>query len=659
MSQATPQTPVATTGRRNALLAAVAIFVVTGAVYAGVVHNDFVDWDDNQYIYQNVHIQHLDRNSLRWMFTTFHASNYHPLTWLSHALDYQMWGLHPGMHHLTSVLLHALNTGLVFLLAWRLIALGRGGRGDADEDHRFRLVAAAVAALLFGLHPVHVESVAWAAERKDVLCALFFLLAVVSYLSFAGRGDYRKRWYLATTVCLVLALLSKPMAVTLPAVLLLLDLYPLGRLRRGHLAGPLLEKLPLFAISGASSVVTFLAQSHGGAVMPIDKLPVATRLLNAVKALAFYLGKLVWPQGFTPLYEYPQDFDFGGHVVAFVVVAAITAVVLVQWRKGRSLLLVAWLYFLITLLPVIGIVQVGRQMAADRYMYLPGISLCLLGGLGVAWLWHQWSNEAIGERVRPLVACGVVAALLLLGLQTIRYVAAWRTDETLWRYAVSVHPNRAFLARCHLFGQFGKHGDLPRAVAIYEELLNLAPDFAEGMNQMGIVFADNGRPDLAIREFQRGLKSDPKSASLHGNIARVYLVTRNLPAAEAEAKRAVELWPEYAQGHRLLGSAYLMQFRTEEAIRSLETSLEYDRESDTAYVNLGLAYSRVGRMDDAIEAYRQAALVDPSKGSIPYQLGRLYYRVGKTDEARRACQRAIALGYPVPEELRVPLGLSR
>jgi len=656
MSQATPQPTVVT--RRATLLTALALFAVTAAVYAGVVRNDFVDWDDNQYLYQNAHIQHLDKQSLRWMFTTFHASNYHPLTWLSHALDVQLWGLNPHLHHLTSALLHALNTVLVFLLARRLLAVRRADREEAASATGPPLGVAAVAALLFGLHPVHVESVAWAAERKDVLCALFFLLALLAYLRYATASERRARWYVLTVVCFVLALLAKPMAVTLPVVLLLLDGYPLGRLRRGGRLRVGMEKIPLFLISGASSVVTFLAQSHGGAVMPIDKLPIATRLLNAVYGLAFYQGKLVVPRAFSPLYEYPQDFDLAGHILAFVVVATITAVTVGLWRRGRPLLLTCWLYFVITLLPVIGIVQVGRQMAADRYLYLPGLSSCLLGGLGVGWLWARWRGEPIGARARTVVAAAVVGVCLVLAIQTVRQVAAWRDDETLWRFAVSRQPNRAFLARCHLFGQYGKRGDLPKAVAMYEELLALAPDFAEGMNQMGIVFADAGRPDLAIREFQRGLKADPKSASLHGNIARVYLVTRDVAAAEAEAKKAIELWPEYALGHRFLGEAYLMQFRTEEAIRSLEASLKYDRESDTAYVNLGLAYGRVGRLEDAIRAYQEAARVAPDKGSIPYQAARLYYQLGKVAEARAACQRAVALGYAVDPAFLQAVGLT-
>ena len=459
------------------LYAAGAVSLITFVVYFSSLQHEFLQWDDILHISENPHIRSLDLAFIRWAFFDFYAGNWHPLTWMSHALDYAVWGLNPLGHHLTNVILHALNTFVVVLLVVKLLEIGntpppinapsvtppppapplkiRGGRGSYDPIGEggviFRgsftdkgvLIAAATTGLLFGLHPLHVESVAWVSERKDLLCALFFMLSIMAYLRYAtlhfpcgiitsqpsapflnptrpplnvggGEGGVisrgGKRWYLISLLFFILALLSKPMAVTLPVVLLMLDWYPLGKIQSFKTARTaIVEKFPFMALSIISSILTVLAQQAGGAIKSIEFAPISIRVLVGVKSLIIYLWKMVLPLDLSPFYPYPREASLFSieYFLAIVLVAGIT-IASVVIAKRQKLWLSAWGYYVITLLPVLGIVQVGLQSMADRYTYLPSLGPFLVIGIMASWVWAR--AERLGEKsqVAKVLAVGSV-----------------------------------------------------------------------------------------------------------------------------------------------------------------------------------------------------------------------------------------------------------
>ena len=357
--------------------AALSVALLVVIVYCPVLRNGFVGWDDDIYVYQNPRLRSLTLPALLGTFTSVHASgNWHPLTELSHAADCALWGMNARGHHLTSLLLHGLNAGLVVALALAL------ARARSAERHARTIVAAIAAGLLWGLHPLRVESAAWVSERKDLLCASFYLVALLYYLRYARKigeeAAHKKRFYLGALACFLLALLSKPMAVSLPLVMLILDAYPMERFGRGWPWRLLAEKLPFLALAAASAVITLKAQRAGGAFRALHGLPLGTKLLVATRATVSYLGKTFWPSDLLPLYSYPQDVSWASWrfgVPLLVLALLVAACVWLARRNGAWL--ATFLCYLIALLPAIGIVQVGPQAMADRYTYLPAIALTI------------------------------------------------------------------------------------------------------------------------------------------------------------------------------------------------------------------------------------------------------------------------------------------
>jgi hypothetical protein len=431
------------TGNLKYFLAA-AIALITITIYLSCLQNDFVEWDDDAYVFENPHIRSLNGAFFKWALFAFYESNWHPLTWLSHAVDYAIWGLNPLGHHLTNIALHAINTFLVVFLVIRLLearkerTIRKGPPSFLNE--RAILIAAGTTGLLFGLHPIHVESVAWVAERKDLLCGLFFLLGLIAYTNYAGEaGDeppsknraspFFDNHYLGTLGLFILALLSKPMAVSLPAVLLILDWYPFNRIRSGRMYwAACVEKLPFFALSLASSVVTVLAQRAEGSMTLTDVVPLSTRLLVAAKSLTAYLGNMALPLDLAPFYPYPKSASILSveYLLPLVLAAAITVAAVIMARK-QALLPAAWSYYVVTLLPVLGIIQVGGQEMADRYTYLPSLGPFVLVGTGAAWAWeHGQALLRWGAVTRG--ACLFTAALALgfLSYATVVQTGIWR-----------------------------------------------------------------------------------------------------------------------------------------------------------------------------------------------------------------------------------------
>ncbi len=494
---------------------ALGLVLATLAAYSSVAGNGFVHIDDNTYVTDNPHVQAgLSAGTVAWALTTFRAGNWHPLTWLSHALDCELYGLHPAGHHVTSLVLHVVNVlGLFFLLRRWTGSIGRS----------------AFVAALFALHPLHVESVAWIAERKDVLSGFFWIATLWAYALWIERPGIGR--YALVLVCYALGLMAKPMLVTLPFVLLLLDVWPLRRV-----GVPLVrEKIPLFLLAAGSSVVTFLVQRDQGAMALGARLPPGLRIENAVVSYAAYMAQTVWPAGLGSFYPHPIDADSFGQVAgSALVLAAATAAAILTWRT-RPYVMVGWLWFLGTLVPVIGLVQVGAQARADRYTYLPLI------GLSIAVAWAAVDVAATFRNgLRALAAVSVVLAATWAFL-TWKQVAYWKDDRALFGRIVELVPDNAaahgMLGMVHL-----REGRLPEAIEEYRTALRLEPNYAQGHSNYGMALELQGRRDEALIEYRRAVACDPNLAEAQHNLGAA-LVKAGLAeegAAHLEAARRIE-----------------------------------------------------------------------------------------------------------------------
>jgi tetratricopeptide (TPR) repeat protein len=516
--------------RTRALCAAAGLLVVVVLSYGGVLRNDFIDFDDTQYITDNAMVrQGLTPAGLAWAFTTTEAANWHPLTWISHQLDVQLFGLNPHGHHAVSLLLHAINACLVLAALYALTgALWR---------------SAAVAAL-FAVHPLHVESVAWAAERKNVLSTLFFLVTLLAYRRYASRPGGAR---LALVAALLAAgLLAKPMLVTLPFVLLLLDFWPLGRFAPSF--GPpgarppgttgalrlIVEKVPLLLLAAASSAVTFVAQRDYGAIA--SSYPLAVRVSNAVAGYVAYLGKMLWPRDLSFFYAHPGTArPLPETAAALGLLAALTALAALGLRR-RPYLGVGWLWYLGTLVPVIGLVQVGSQAMADRYAYIP------LLGLFVALVWLAAAGAARTRFGAGFLTAALVATLVPLGLATRAQVALWR-DTTTLTANVSMGLNN-WVAQQLAGRRLFVAGRLDEAIAAYREAIRLNPSYDSAYYNLGIALMSKGLREEAMAAYRQALHLKPDNVDAHVNLGAALAQSGDLLGAIEHFKTALGLQPD-------------------------------------------------------------------------------------------------------------------
>ncbi|HWR72874.1 MAG TPA: tetratricopeptide repeat protein, partial [Nitrospirota bacterium] len=481
---------------------AVVVSLITFVQYLPVLRNGFVLWDDDRYVYNNIHIRSLDLAFLKWAFTDISEHFWQPLAWFYHALDHALWGLDPLGHHLTSMLLHSVNAFLVVLLAVRLLeAAGRAGGSPVTGD-RSVLIAAGSTGLLFGMHPLQVETVAWVTAKHDLLFTFFFLLSVLSYLAFsAGReietiksgpkAAFFHKQYLLSFGLFVLSLASKPSAVVLPAVLLLLDWHPLRRVRSGKdFLFSLIEKLPYLIPGLIVSIGTVFAHQARGGMASLESVPFVTRLLVSAKALLLYLWKMVYPFHLSPYYPYPKDatswsLEYASAVMLLFVITA--ACVLVA--KKRPAALAVWLFFLLTLLPVLGIFKVRDVFMADRYMYLSGLGLFLPVGVLITRGWARiGSAERLREIVKPATVILMVTLFLMLAFLTVKQVAVWKDGITLWSRVIEAEPVRAPSAYVSRGWAFKEAGQTDRALEDFDRAIALdtAPPYL-AYNNRGII----------------------------------------------------------------------------------------------------------------------------------------------------------------------------
>ena len=610
--------------------------LATLAAYLPAGWNGFVDYDDGDYVTANPQVQAgLTWQTVAWAFTTGHASNWHPLTWLSHALDCGLFGQRAGPQHLVSVALHIANTLLLFLVLWRMTGA------------RWRSV---LAAAFFALLPLHVESVAWVSERKDVLSGLFFLLTLGAYASYAGQLRAPSQgarpesgscpvwqrpffWYWLSLLFFALGLMSKPMLVTLPFVLVLVDWWPLRRLTRQGFGGLVLEKLPFLALSLASCVVTFLAQKKGGAVSAV--LPLDARLGNAIISYVRYLAKTLWPAKLSVLYIHP------GHWPLFEVIAAagflaLSSAAVVLLARRRPCVAVGWFWFLGMLVPVIGVVQVGIQSMADRYMYLPmiGLLLMLFWGLPDAPPSRPWRVRGLGSTaVLALAACAALA---------VRQERYWHDTVALFGHAVKVTDNN-YLAYNNLGFYFSRHGKPAEAMADYRRSLQINPNYEDALNNMGYALAGQKKYQEAIGYYLAALRIRPNHPEVHNNLGNAVSELGRIDEAIQHYRVTLAQKPEHADAHNNLGVALAMQGQLDEAIVHFRKAIRFKPDDPSAHGNLGNALAVQHKLDEAIREYEQALRLQPDDTQTHNNLGNALAGLGKLDQAIAQYQQALRL----------------
>jgi protein O-mannosyl-transferase len=597
---AVPRSRSTTFGQPD-LLILLGLAAMTFAIYAQVVGHQFITLDDDAYIKQNAMVNRgLTLAGVAWAFTTFDQGNWHPLTWIAHMIDNQLFGMNAGGHLMVNALIHVANTLLVFWFLFR-------------TTHA-RWPSALVAAL-FALHPLHVESVAWAAERKDTLSTFFGLLSLIAYARYAeARSNSRYAW---TAITLALGLLAKPMLVSWPFVMLLLDYWPLRRFdltSRKDVATklwPLLrEKLPLFAIVAASAVITTLAQSHGGAVRTFQEFPIALRVVNAVVSYVKYLLFTFWPNDLAVYYPYTTAGTPAWQIIcaAFLLIG-ITALCFFQSRKQSGYLVVGWLWFLGTLVPVIGIVQVGGQTMADRYFYIPSIGLFIVIAFGLADFARSWG-------VAPSVRTGIaVAVLLILAALTNAQIHRWTDSFTLFKHTLAVTPPNLMIEN-NLGSALSRSGLHDEAAAHFEKALQIMPAHYEpllydALLNMGISrFYQNRLPE-AIEYCQSALRVRPDAPKAHDLLGMALAMQGHGEAALDEMRHAAELAPNDADIQKDLGVTLARLGRTPEAIDHFHEALRLNPYNASAHNNLGLSLLESGKPGESIPEFEAALRLNP------------------------------------------------
>lgn len=712
-------------------LVALVLAAATLVVYAPAVRNEFVNYDDSDYVTANGHVTGgLKWTNVVWAFRAGHASNWHPLTWVSHETDCELFGLRAGLHHLTNVVLHVLNTVLLFGV-WRRMT---------GADWRSALVAG-----LFALHPLHVESVAWVSERKDVLSTFFFLLTVGAYVRYAEgrreegggeRAEARRpeseggpksgsrdvtgvgcrvlprehawretdqvsrfrvhvssiisrplHFYLLALVFFTLGLMSKPMLVTVPFVLLLLDYWPLGRWRvggresgigilsrrasrspvanggksRAASSAPapgqrarsgrlLLEKLPFVALSGVSCYVTFVVQAKGGAVSA--SLTLGGRIANAIVSYVRYIGKMLWPDDLSVLYPHPGSWAVWQVLVSAGLLLAISVVAVVLGRR-RPYLVVGWLWFMGTLVPVIGLVQVGIQSMADRYTYIP------LVGLFVAVVWGigEW---AAGQAWRgDVVAVGVPVCLAGCAWLTVRQIEYWRNSETLFRRAVAV-TKKNYLAYNNLGFYLSGKGRADEAMENYRKALEINPAYEDALNNLGYALAGRKEYAEAIRLYEAALRVRPNHVEVHNNLGNALSETGRIEEAIRHYRFVLERKPEHADAHNNLGIALAMQGKLDEAITEFHDAIRSKPNYASAHSNLGNALAAQHKLEEAIQEYQETLRLNPKEAQAHNNLGNVLTEQGRTEEAIGHYREALGLNADNPEaHYNLGLALAR
>ena len=653
----------------NVLLVILCLVISIIVVYIKVQHFDFVGFDDELYVTQNHFVQKgLSTKGLKWAFTTFHTANWHPLTWLSHMLDFELNRLNPGGHHWTNVEFHIANTVLLFLILFRMTGA---------------IFRSAFVAALFALHPLHVESVAWISERKDVLSTFFGLLSIGAYYRYVKKSSVK--YYLLLIVLIILGLLAKPMLVTLPFVLLLLDFWPLNRfrfqqdfqlktentfgdaIRRNHRI--ILEKIPLFIPIVISCIVTFIAQKSEGAVKEIWVLPIRYRIENAVVSYIKYVLKMIWPYRLAVFYPHPENSIPLWQTIACALLIIVACYGAIKTVKKYPYFVVGLFWYLGTLVPVIGLVQVGEQAMADRYTYVPLIGIFIIVSWGV--------SDLLKEGRFQKIFLGTSAAILLVLLSWGSFIQlnTWKNGIALFEHALSVTQNN-YLAENNLGAAYSskdldkalfhlkvalkikpdfekamynlgiiyeKNGQNDRAITYYLKVLKINPDNFGALNNLGFIFYKEGDYDKAIYYYNAALKTDPTKTDVRMNLANVLFLEAKPDKAISHYKEILQDEPKIADVHYNLANVLSSQNRINEAVHHYNETIRIDPEYSKAYYNLGNIFLSQGKIEEAVTYFIRAIKFKPDYVQVYNKLGLILFKQGKLDKAKVFFSEALQL----------------
>jgi tetratricopeptide (TPR) repeat protein len=629
---------------RAKVLICIFLMVATFCIYTQTQDHEFINFDDDLYITDNWNVQAgLTSESVKWAFTTTYSGDWSPVTWFSHILDYQLHGLHAKGHHLTSLFLHIANTLILFIVLSRMTGA---------------IWQSAFVAAMFAFHPLNVESVAWAAERKNVLSTLFWLMTLWAYIHYAEKPNIKR--YGLVFLFFTLGLMSKPMLVTLPFVLLLLDYWPLRRLKfkqergsnkisekniakRSEVLQLVLEKVPLFLLSAVFSIVTYIASKSLGAMDYGENLTFSTRVTNAMVSYLDYLGKMVWPSELSILYPHPGNtLTAWEGILCGMALVGITIISIRLIRKAPYFA-VGWFWYLGTLVPVIGIfVQAGDQAMADRYAYVPLIGIFIIVAWGLPELMAKWRYK---EKVLPISAGIIIFALLIT---TWKQVGHWKNSITIFKHAISVTDKKypSFVVAHNQLGialfsdgkneeaishykmaikfnpdhakshsNFGgallAEGKIEEAISHYKMAIKLNPDFAAAHFNLGITLVAGGKIEEAIPHYRMAIEINPDFSSAHYNLGKVLSAERKIEEAISHYKMAIEIMPDFAAAHYNLGNALFKKRALKEAISHYKMSIEIKPGFAEAYSNLGGALLHAGMTEEAIDSFKEAIRIRP------------------------------------------------
>lgn len=598
-----------------------ALIAVNLFIYAQVRRHEFIHWDDPGYVSQNSEVARgLTWEGVGWAFTTGYQANWHPLTWLSHMLDVELFGMTPGAHHAVSVFFHIANTLLLFWILFRMTAaVGRS----------------AFVAGLFAAHPLHVESIAWTAERKDVLCMFFTLLSIWAYLAYVRKPSALLR--LSAAALFALALMAKPMAVSLPFLLILLDFWPLGRLRFG--AGQwrawlrlIREKALWIAIALASGATTLLVQWRGGSFVGMDARPWGSRAANALASYVAYLRDMIWPANLSVFYPFtslPALWIFA----CFLALAGVS-VLAIRLAGRHPYLFVGWMWYLAALVPVIGLVQVGSQARADRYTYLPLIGIFIVAAWGITKMFERLRSGKV-----PLaIAGGVLVCALAVAART--EAGYWKNGVVLWSHALDSHPE-SYLAHLNLGNEYFNRGDEAAALRHFREALRLSPNSAESHNSIGVALLKQGDAAGALKHFRLAVHLKPNYAEARRNLGARLVGLGEIDEATSHLAAALSVNAQDPLAHYEIGLALFKQGKNDEAIASFSEALRLKPGIAEAHNWRGNALSSQGKQDEAIGQYREAVRLKPDFAEAHNNWGIALAVAGKFDEAITQFEKAL------------------
>ena len=609
--------------RKTVLAVAGLLALLTFVVFGGVLRNDFITLDDWHYVTHNPHVTPgLTLPGIGWAFSTGYESNWHPLTWLSHMLDCSVNGMNPAGHHATGLLFHMANVLLLFLVLQKM------------TRHLWR---SAFVAALFAIHPLHVESVAWVAERKDVLSAFFWMLTMWAYVRYAESPLHSR--YALVVLAFALGLMAKPVLVTLPFVLLLLDYWPLDRITTARKSRHwwihrVREKVPLFVLAAASSIITLVVQRKGGSISTLDTVPVGIRISNGLVSYADYVGKMLWPRNLAVIY--PHRFETLPHWLiagSALFLVLVTAVVLIA--RKRRYLAVGWLWYLGTLIPMIGLVQVGSQAMADRYTYIPFIGLFIL----VSWGGAELLQALKWGRARPVLACIIIAILAVTAKVQVGY---WKDAYVLFMHADKVTAHN-YVANTELGFVLQSRGQLDEAARYYRKALDMIPTAEKSHVALGDILIRQGELDEAIKHFEAAIAAKPDYPAGHLALARALADKGKLGESSEHYMTAARLDPTDAEPYHGLGDNLTRQHKPVEAIAAYRKALMISPDDPTAHYKIAILLISKGDILSAKPELEQALRLSPSFPEAHYNLGVLLASQGDLDGAISHLARAVEI----------------